>query len=150
MNWTGVYVSHVRVISEISSAKHQKNESFLKSKSSMADISLLLVLLRYSLRSHQETISGVMCRLALFLIPLTLIRLGFFDIFRLGVGASTPPPYIFIVSVPITMKFCTGIDHQNVSSNKKKDLHKTNDVIILRQLCRLSKNTQNRKHEKFN
>ena len=28
------------------------------------------------------------------------------------------------------MKFCTGIDHQAVRSNTKKDLHKIKDVIV--------------------
>ena len=27
------------------------------------------------------------------------------------------------------MKFCTEIDHQSLTSNMKKDLHKINDVI---------------------
>ena len=39
------------------------------------------------------------------------------------------------------MKFCTGIDNQNVSSNMEKKLHKINDiidsdVIILRNLAK--------------
>ena len=30
---------------------------------------------------------------------------------------------------PTAMKFCTGIDHQSVGSNMKKDLFKIDDVI---------------------
>ena len=80
------------------------------------------------------------------MLSLTLIGLGFFDMFRFGRGGSISPQCIFIVSGPITMTFCTGIYHQSVSSNMKKNLHKINDFIdndvIYWDLCRLSKDTQ--------
>ena len=73
--------------------------------------------------------------------------LSFVDMFRFSKPPTPTPFLILVVSGPFTMKFCTGIDHQIVSSNMIKDLHKINDVIILR-LCRLSKNiylyTQNK------
>ena len=51
---------------------------------------------------------------------------------------------MFVVSEHITMKFDTGVDHQGVNSNSKKDLHKINDaidndVIILRPLLFVQK-----------
>ena len=54
-----------------------------------------------------------------------------------GMGQNLPPITLigldfltcFVVSGPITIKFCTGIDH--FSLNMKKDWHKINDVIIL-------------------
>ena len=58
------------------------------------------------------------------------------------VGGRHPPPSIFFVSGPITMKFCTGVDHRYVNSNIKKDLYKTNDVIILRPLFFVEKYTK--------
>ena len=64
-----------------------------------------------------------------FKLGLTLIGLGFFDIFRFGEGADTaPPPIIFVVCGPIKTNFCTGIDNQSISSNME-NLHKSNDVI---------------------
>ena len=33
------------------------------------------------------------------------------------------------------MKFCTEIDNRSISSNIDKNLHKTNDVIIVRNLA---------------
>ena len=71
--------------------------------------------------------------LKVFILSLTLIGLGFSDMLRFG-GAgggevSISPQCIFIVSGPITMTFCTGIYHQSVSSNMKKNLHKINDFI---------------------
>ena len=36
---------------------------------------------------------------------------------------------------PITMKFCTEIDNQSVSSNMEK-IHQINDVIMLRNLAK--------------
>ena len=50
-------------------------------------------------------------------IILILIRLGFFDMFRLGEGSI---PSIFVVSEPIRTKFCTAIDHQSVGLNMNK------------------------------
>ena len=67
--------------------------------------------------------------LKVFILSLTLIGLGFFDMFNFGGGGSISPQCIFIVSGPITMTFCTGIYHQSVSSNMKKNLHKINDFI---------------------
>ena len=49
-------------------------------------------------------------------IQLTLIGQGFFDIFKFGGNICC----IFVVYGPITMKFCTEIDHQGVSSNMTK------------------------------
>ena len=51
------------------------------------------------------------------------------------------------------MTFCTGMYHQSVSSNMKKNLHKINDfidndVILLGHVCRLSEDTQ-KKNEKY-
>ena len=44
----------------------------------------------------------------------------------LGLVERHPPsPCIFAVSGLITMKFCTGLDHQSVCSNMKKDQHKS-------------------------
>ena len=65
---------------------------------------------------------------------LTLIRLGFFDIFRFGEGGCRPP-IIFVVCGLTATKFCTGIDNQSMSSNMEKNLHKINDVIIVRKLA---------------
>ena len=68
--------------------------------------------------------------LKVFILSLTLIGLGFFDMFRFGRGGgSISPQCIFIVSGPITIIFCTGIYHQSISSNMKKNLHKINDFI---------------------
>ena len=67
--------------------------------------------------------------LKVFILSLTLIGLGFFDMFRFWGGGSISPQCIFIVSGPITMTFFTGIYHQSVSSNMKKNLHKINDFI---------------------
>ena len=50
---------------------------------------------------------------------LTLIGLGFF-LTCLGLGGGICPPCIFVVSEPSTIKFCTGIDHQSLSSNMEK------------------------------
>ena len=75
--------------------------------------------------------------LNIFILSLTLIGLGVFDMFRFGGGGgSIGLQCIFIVSGPITMTFCTGIYHQSISSNMKKNLHKINgfidnDVILL-------------------
>ena len=73
---------------------------------------------------------------------LTLIGLSLFDMFGFG-GAESARPSFFVVSGRITMKFCTGIDHQSPSSNVKKDLHKMNDIIILRPLSVVQKYTTN-------
>ena len=51
-------------------------------------------------------------------IILILIGLGFFDMFRFGSGIFSRS--IFVVSEPITTKFCTAIDHQSVSLNMEK------------------------------
>ena len=64
--------------------------------------------------------------------------------FKYSLSASASArPSIFGVSGRITMKFCTGIDHQSLSSNVKKYLHKMNDVIILRPLSVVQNYTTN-------
>ena len=70
---------------------------------------------------------------------------GFFDMFRFGGGAS--PPSVFVVSEPITAKFCTVLDHQGVSLNMKKFCI-INDVTVLKLLLVVQKykKTKNRKN----
>ena len=46
-------------------------------------------------------------------------------------GGSWHPPGIFVVSGPMTIKFCTLIDHQSVSSNKKKMLDLRNGLTLI-------------------
>ena len=78
----------------------------------------------------------------LFLATLTLIELGFFDLFRFGGGgADATPLIIFVVCGPITIKFYKGIDNESISSNMEKNLYKIHDVIdndvsILRKLAK--------------
>ena len=60
-------------------------------------------------------------------LSLTLIGLGFYDVFRFGGGGGGR--IIFVVCGPIATKFCTGIDNQSISSDMEKSLHKINDVI---------------------
>ena len=92
------------------------------------------------------------------LIPSLSLNLNwtgaFFDMFRFFLGGessrwvASAPPCIFVVSRPITMKFCTGIDYQSLESNIKEiQLHKINgvidnDVIILRPLSIVQKYTK--------
>ena len=71
-----------------------------------------------------------------------------FRVVFLGGGGIHPPPCIFVVSGPVTMKFCTGIDHQSVSSNMKKDLHKINCIIIVRPLSFVQKYTNQKNTRK--
>ena len=55
-------------------------------------------------------------------LSVTLIGLGFFDMYKFGEGDTD-------VSGHITTKFCTGVDHHSVCSNIKNDFQKSNDVI---------------------
>ena len=64
-----------------------------------------------------EAIVGIVLRMSRTLF-LTLIGLGLFDMFRFGRGHTLLS--IFVVSEPITTKFCTAIDYQSVSLNMKK------------------------------
>ena len=69
---------------------------------------------------------------------LTLISLGFLYMFRFGgrdVDHLPPPLIIIVVCGPIATKFCTGINNQSISSNME-NLHKINDIIILRNLSK--------------
>ena len=71
---------------------------------------------------------------------LTLIGLGFFDIFRFGGRWMLSPLIILVVCSLIATKFCTGIDNQSISSDIEKKLHKMydvigNDVVIVRKLA---------------
>ena len=73
---------------------------------------------------------------------LTLIRQGFFDIFRFGGGGDICPthPTIFVVCGPVATKFCARIDNQSIRSSMEK-MHKVkdvidNDVIIARKLAK--------------
>ena len=65
---------------------------------------------------------------------LTLIGLGFFDMFRFaggggggGGGEGDAAPIIFVVCGPIARKFCTGVDNQSISSNGGKNCIKLNN-----------------------
>ena len=71
---------------------------------------------------------------------LTLIGLGFFDIFRFGGRRMLSPLIIFVVCSLIATKFCTGIDNQSISSDMEKKLYKIydvigNDFVIVRKLA---------------
>ena len=65
-------------------------------------------------------------------------------------GRLLPPLRVFAVSRCITMKFCTGVDHQSVTSNIERDFQKFNHVIdndlmmmIPLSLCQKCKKAQN-------
>ena len=53
--------------------------------------------------------------------------------FRFGGGEGGISP-VSCLSVKVSQSICTRVDHQSVSSIIEKDLHKINDVIVLRPL----------------
>ena len=64
---------------------------------------------------------------------LTLIGMGFFDIFRFG-RQMLPPPIISVVCGPVATKFFTAINNQSITSNIEK-ITKNNDVITVKNLA---------------
>ena len=83
---------------------------------------------RYFPLNILQSMTSIISSIPLFMLSLeaiamphllTLIGLGFFDIFRFE-GADAAPLIIFVVCGPIATKFCTGIDNQSISSNMEK------------------------------
>ena len=70
--------------------------------------------------------------LKVFILSLTLIGLGFFDMFRFGGGGGgqhQPPMYFHCKRTYHNDILHRDIYNQSVSSNMKKNLHKINDFI---------------------